>query len=64
MLFVSATTLTAAYTMTTQWFPQMMATGVPAQVVKGALSMVTTIFVVTCVLTLLVMAHPQHAGTG
>jgi carbon starvation protein len=56
MLFVSATTLTAAYTMTTTWFPQMMASPKTAVVVKGALSLVMTVFVATCVLTLLVMA--------
>ncbi len=56
MLFVSATTLTAAYTMTTQWFPALIQSGVTAQVVQGSLSMAVTIFVVTCVLTLLVFA--------
>ncbi len=56
MLFVTATTLTAAFTMTTQWFPQMMQSGVPSVVVKGALSLVMTVFVVTCVLTLLLLA--------
>jgi carbon starvation protein len=56
MLFVCSTTLTAAYTMTTQWFPQMMSSGVTAVVIKGALSLVLAVFVVTCVLTLLLFA--------
>jgi carbon starvation protein len=56
MLFVSATTLSAAYTMTTRWFPAMIQSGVPGQVVQGAMNLIVTIFVVTCVLTLLLFA--------
>jgi carbon starvation protein len=75
MLFVSATTLTAAYTMTTGWFPDMIGRG---QVIKGTLSLVMTVFVVTCVLMLLGLAvsrwflvlrglvpvRPEPAGAG
>jgi carbon starvation protein len=56
MLFVSATTLSAAYTMTTRWFPAMIAKGGTTMVVTGTLSLIMTVFVVTCVLTLLLFA--------
>jgi carbon starvation protein len=53
MLFVLSTTMTAAYQMCRYSFPSMIWTG---QVLKGSLSMATTVFVVTCVLTLLMLA--------
>jgi carbon starvation protein len=60
MLFVTATTLTAAGQMTGYRFPAMvsagLANGQPALVVKGTLNLAMTIFVVTCVLTLLMFA--------
>jgi carbon starvation protein len=56
MLFVSATTLSAAYTMTTRSFPAKIQTGVTGQVVEGTMNLILTVFVVTCVLTLLLFA--------
>ena len=53
MLFVTATTMTAACEMCGFSFPTMIRSG---QVLKGALSMAMTVFVVTCVLTLLLLA--------
>jgi carbon starvation protein len=53
MLFVLSTTMTAAYQMCRYSFPSMIGAG---QVLKGSLSMATTVFVVTCVLTLLLLA--------
>jgi carbon starvation protein len=56
MLFVTATTMTAAAEMCTKWFPTMMGSPQTAVVVKGTLSLVMTIFVVCCVMTLLLLA--------
>ena len=56
MLFVTATTMTAAVEMVSNRFPAMMASGQTTVVVKGTLSLIMTIFVVTCVMTLLLMA--------
>ena len=53
MLFVLSTTMTAAYQMCRYSFPTMIQSG---QVPKGSLSMAMTVFVVTCVLTLLLLA--------
>jgi carbon starvation protein len=53
MLFVLSTTMTAAYQMCRYSFPSMIGAG---QVLKGSLSLATTVFVVTCVLTLLMLA--------
>ncbi len=53
MLFVLSTTMTAAYQMCRYSFPAMIGAG---QVLKGSLSLATTIFVVTCVLNLLLLA--------
>jgi carbon starvation protein len=53
MLFVTATTLTAAAQMGTFSFPQMIRRG---DVLKGSLSLVMMVFVVVCVLTLLALA--------
>jgi carbon starvation protein len=56
MLFVTATTLTAAATMVTDRFPKMISSGQPGQVIKGLVSLPTTIFVIACVMTLLLLA--------
>jgi carbon starvation protein len=56
MLFVTATTMTAAAEMCTKRFPLMMGSPQGAGVVKGTLSLVMTIFVVCCVMTLLFLA--------
>ena len=56
MLFVTATTLTAAAEMAGTRFPAMINSGLPTEVVKGALSLVMMIFVVACVATLLLLA--------
>jgi carbon starvation protein len=56
MLFVTATTMTAAAEMVGTRFPVMMASGETPVVIKGTLSLVMTIFVVTCVAALLLMA--------
>ena len=53
MLFVLSTTMTAAYEMCRYTFPSMIGAGL---VLKGSLSLATTIFVVTCVLNLLLLA--------
>ena len=53
MLFVLSTTMTAACEMCGCSFPAMIRSG---QVLKGVLSLATTVFVVTCVLTLLLLA--------
>jgi carbon starvation protein len=53
MLFVLSTTTTAASQMCTTTFPNMMLAGQP---VKGVLCFLTTLFVMTCVLALLVLA--------
>ncbi|HVS39760.1 MAG TPA: carbon starvation CstA family protein [Gemmataceae bacterium] len=57
MLFVLSTTLTAAYQTGAYQFPAMIAGG---QVLKGSLSMAMTVFVVTCVLTLLLLATARQ----
>lgn len=56
MLFVTATTMTAAAEMVSTRFPAMMSSGQTGLIVKGTLSLVMTIFVVTCVTTLLLLA--------
>jgi carbon starvation protein len=56
MLFVTATTMSAAAEMCTKRFPVMMGSPQPAVVVKGTLSLVMTIFVVCCVAVLLLLA--------
>src|SRR5262249_30383445 len=56
MLFVTATTLSAAAEMCTKRFPVMMGRRRTAVVVKGTLSLVMTIFVVCCVAVLLLLA--------
>ena len=56
MLFVTATTLTAATEMVTIRFPKMISSENPGLVIKGLVSLPTTIFVVACVLTLLLLA--------
>jgi carbon starvation protein len=56
MLFVLSTTMTAAYQMCRYSFPSMIGAG---QVLKGSLSLATTVFVVTCVLTLLLLASAR-----
>ena len=61
MLFVLSTTLTAAYQMGTYQFPTMIANG---QVLKGALSLAMMIFVVTCVLTLLLIATARQLSVA
>jgi carbon starvation protein len=53
MLFVSATTLTAGAEMVGQRFPGMIAKG---KVLKGALNMTMTVFVIVCVAVLLLLA--------
>jgi carbon starvation protein len=53
MLFVTATTMTAAVEMVGLRFPAMIHAG---QVLKGALSMAMTIFVIACVGALLLLA--------
>jgi carbon starvation protein len=53
MLFVTATTMTAAVQMVTIHFPAMINKGL---VLKGALSMAMTIFVIACVGSLLLLA--------
>jgi carbon starvation protein len=53
MLFVSATTLTAAAEMAGRRFPEMISAG---QVAKGALNLAMTVFVVACVGALLLLA--------
>ena len=53
MLFVTATTMSAAAVMVTRQFPARIQSG---QVLTGTLSLIMTIFVVTCVMTLLLMA--------
>jgi len=53
MLFVTATTMTAAVQMVGVFFPKMIEGG---QVTKGVLSLVLTVFVVACVLNLLLLA--------
>ena len=53
MLFVTATTMTAAAEMVGTRFPAMIQGG---QVLKGGLSMAMTIFVIACVGTLLLLA--------
>jgi carbon starvation protein len=53
MLFVLSTTMTAAWQMCTGSFPQMIGSG---QVLKGTLSLLMTVFVVTCVAALLLFA--------
>jgi carbon starvation protein len=53
MLFVVATTMTAATQMATFSFPQMIRAG---DVMKGTLNLVMMVFVVACVLALLVLA--------
>jgi carbon starvation protein len=53
MLFVTATTMTAATTMVTTHFPAYIRQGM---VLKGTLSMAMTIFVIACVLALLLLA--------
>lgn len=59
MLFVVTTTMTAAVEMVHHRFPAMIRTG---QVVSGTMSLVMTIFVVSCVLTLLAMAVARWIG--
>jgi carbon starvation protein len=61
MLFVLSTTMTAAYQMCRYSFPSMIGAG---QVLKGSLSLATTIFVVTCVLTLLLLAAARCLAVG
>lgn len=56
MLFVSATTMTAAYEMVGTRFPAMIQSGKPSLVLKGTVSLPLTIFVIVCVLTLLLLA--------
>lgn len=53
MLFVTATTMTAAYEMVGTRFPKMIKDG---DTWTGGLSLAMTVFVVTCVATLLLMA--------
>jgi carbon starvation protein len=61
MLFVLSTTMTAAYQMCRYTFPSMIGAGL---VLKGSLSLVTTIFVVTCVLNLLLLAAARCLAVG
>ncbi len=61
MLFVLSTTLTAAYQMGTYQFPALIQGG---QVLKGALSMAMMVFVVTCVLTLLLLATARQLAVA
>ena len=61
MLFVLSTTLTAAYQMGTYQFPALIAGG---QALKGMLSMVMMVFVVTCVLTLLLLATARQLAVA
>ncbi len=61
MLFVLSTTMTAAYQMCRYSFPVMIGAG---QVLKGSLSLATTIFVVTCVLNLLLLAAARCLAVG
>ena len=56
MLFVCATTLTAAAEMIGFRFPSMMRSDQPGVRIKGLLSLPMTVFVVVCVLTLLLLA--------
>jgi carbon starvation protein len=56
MLFVTATTITAAAEMVGYRFPDMIASKRPDLMVKGWVSLPTTIFVVACVITLLLLA--------
>jgi carbon starvation protein len=53
MLFVTATTMTAGGILVGRSFPAMIERG---EVVKGVLNIAVTIFVITCVLTLLLLA--------
>jgi carbon starvation protein len=59
MLFVTATTLTAAVEMVTIQFPERIRAG---QLLSGTLSLVMTVFVVACVATLLLMAVSRWVG--
>jgi carbon starvation protein len=61
MLFVLSTTMTAAYQMCAYQFPAMIAGG---QVLKGAMSMAMTVFVVACVLTLLLLATARQLAVA
>ena len=61
MLFVLSTTMTAAYQMCTTSFPAMITSG---QALKGALSLAMTVFVVTCVLTLLLLATARQLAVA
>ena len=61
MLFVLSTTMTAAYQMCTTSFPAMIAGG---QALKGGLSMLMTVFVVACVLTLLLLATARQLAVA
>src|SRR5439155_9335024 len=59
MLFVTATTMTAAVEMVGTRFPTMIKQG---QQVAGMMSLVMTVFVVSCVATLLLMAVARWIG--
>jgi carbon starvation protein len=61
MLFVLSTTMTAAYQMCLYTFPSMIGAG---QVLKGSLSLATTVFVVACVMTLLLLAAARCLAVG
>jgi hypothetical protein len=56
MLFVTATTMSAATEMVLKRFPAMISSGQPGLVLKGLVSLPTTIFVIACVLALLLLA--------
>jgi carbon starvation protein len=64
MLFVTTTTLTAAYEMVTLRFPALIASQVQNEVIRGVLSLVLTVFVVACVLNLLLLCVSRWVLVG
>lgn len=56
MLFVVATTMTAATEMVGKVFPTMIGSSQPGQFIKGLVSLPLTVFVIACVAALLLMA--------
>jgi hypothetical protein len=59
MLFVTATTMTAAVEMVTKRFPAMIEDG---KVLSGGLSMAMTIFVIACVAALMLVSMARWAA--
>jgi carbon starvation protein len=61
LVWVCGTTLTAATQLVTGRFPKMIADG---QVLAGVLSIVLTVFVVTCVLSILLWSAARWVGVA